>query len=90
MDYIKKYHTTGLSWNPNGGDAKRLFGSTASAGPAGGPPPPPAAPKQPLTSTPSAKPSSNAAAALFAEINKVFYFSIVPPVNVAIFKGTVG
>ena len=70
MDYIKKYHTTGLSWNPNGGDAKTLFGSTASAGPAGGPPPPPAAPKQPLTSTPSAKPSSNAAAALFAEINK--------------------
>lgn len=48
--YIKKYHTTGLAWNPRGGDAASFQSSApaASAAPSGpgapppGPPPPPA------------------------------------------------
>jgi len=48
--YIKKYHTTGLSWNPKGGDASAFQSSapavsSAPSGPAApppGPPPPPA------------------------------------------------
>jgi adenylyl cyclase-associated protein len=40
-DYIRKHHTTGLSWNPRGGDAKAASAG-ASAAPAPGPPPPPA------------------------------------------------
>lgn len=48
--YIKKYHTTGLAWNPKGGDAASFQSSApaASAAPSGpgapppGPPPPPA------------------------------------------------
>jgi adenylyl cyclase-associated protein len=44
--YVKKYHTTGLSWNAKGGDAKSAPAASAPvatpAPSAGGPPPPPA------------------------------------------------
>ncbi|EGC37548.1 hypothetical protein DICPUDRAFT_53913 [Dictyostelium purpureum] len=43
--YIKQYHTTGLTWNPKGGDAKSAAPAPAApaapAPSAGGPPPPP-------------------------------------------------
>jgi len=38
--FIKQYHTTGLEWNPKGGDASSASVSTSSSS-AGGPPPPP-------------------------------------------------
>lgn len=43
--YIKNFHTTGVSWNPKGGDAasaKPSAGGAPSGGPPGAPPPPPA------------------------------------------------
>lgn len=45
QNYIKKYHTTGLSWNPRGGDASSANGAPAPP-PRGGPglPPPPPPP----------------------------------------------
>jgi len=39
-NFVKKYHTTGLVWNPKGGEATAASGS-APAPSAGGPPPPP-------------------------------------------------
>lgn len=53
--YIKKHHTTGLAWNPKGGNALSASASAPKAAggppppPAGGPPPPPP-PSAPLTS----------------------------------------
>jgi len=77
--FIKKNHTTGLVWNPRGGDAGSFKGGSAPAPAAaapkaggGGPPPPPPAPSAPLTqagessSSKSSAPTGN----LFAEINK--------------------
>lgn len=45
QNYIKKYHTTGLAWNPRGGDAASAGGAPAPP-PRGGPglPPPPPPP----------------------------------------------
>jgi len=77
--YIKKHHTTGLTWNPRGGDAKELASVTASsapapaapsagpAGPAGPPPPPPASSLMGDAPTDSKKANTGA---LFAELNK--------------------
>jgi adenylyl cyclase-associated protein len=67
--YIKQYHTTGLTWNPQGGDAKGATPTHSSGGappppPAGGPPPPPPV----VTSAPAAKGPDMGA--LFASINK--------------------
>ena len=63
VPYIKKNHTTGLSWNPRGGDAK-----PAAAGAAA-----PAA-SAPAAAAPKAAPAAAAApvkgAALFSELNK--------------------
>lgn len=46
--YVKKNHTTGLSWNPKGGDLKaqmsKVSSSAPAAAPAGGPAPPPPGP----------------------------------------------
>jgi adenylyl cyclase-associated protein len=75
--FIKKNHTTGLVWNPRGGDAGSFKGGSAPAaapsGGAGGPPPPPPAPTAPLTQpgegTKADKPGPNPGN-LFAEINK--------------------
>lgn len=73
--YIKQYHTTGLVWNPKGGDAKSMMSSGRSsgkqAGP-GGPPLPPPPPPQGLfddiTVTKSAE--DTARNALFSDLNK--------------------
>jgi adenylyl cyclase-associated protein len=55
IDYVKAYHTTGLSWNPQGGDA-----ATAT----------PSAPSTAPPSTAPAPVKSGGAAALFGEISK--------------------
>jgi adenylyl cyclase-associated protein len=34
MDYVKEYHTTGVSWNPKGGDITEYSADTAAAAPA--------------------------------------------------------
>jgi len=60
IGYIKQYHTTGLTWNPNGGVAK------APATPAA-----PAAAPAPKKAPAAAKPAAKAGGAgLFAELNK--------------------
>jgi len=63
--YVKKYYTTGLTWNPKGSDAS-----------GGGPPPPPPGPAPPppppmgaLDASP-AVPASNPRADLLAALNK--------------------
>ncbi|KAK6960044.1 adenylyl cyclase-associated protein 2 [Biomphalaria glabrata] len=77
QNYIKQYHTTGLSWNPRGGDAKSVSASSAATPPpppAGGgpppPPPPPGPPPPPDMSSSSSKKDDDAKAALFAQLNK--------------------
>jgi adenylyl cyclase-associated protein len=72
--YIKDYHTTGLTWNAQGGEAKALATSAGSAAPkaAGGLPPPPPPPSAPLAGPPTttgAKPAVDTAG-LFSEISK--------------------
>lgn len=70
VTYIKDHHTTGVSWNPQGGDAAA---SKPSAGKGAPPPPPPGPPPPP---PPAQEPSesggggSDVHAALFAEINR--------------------
>ncbi|KAL0491636.1 adenylate cyclase associated protein CAP1 [Acrasis kona] len=64
--YVKEYHTTGLKWNPSGGDAKSAAASSASA---------PSSSSS--SSTPAPKPSTSAPSSggapakndLFAAIN---------------------
>jgi len=65
--FIKKYHTTGLTWNPKGGDSSSAKPATAPS--KSGPPPPPPPPPAPTPSPESDKPVVNPAN-LFAEINK--------------------
>lgn len=63
--YIKTHHTTGLTWNPKGGDAAAAAPASAPKPPAAAPPPPAAAP---ASSAPkAAAPDTNA---LFAALNK--------------------
>ncbi|TPX67087.1 hypothetical protein SpCBS45565_g03994 [Spizellomyces sp. 'palustris'] len=67
--YVKKHHTTGLSWNPRGGDAKSASAAApapVSRGGAPAPPPPPAVGVLPTSSQGGGPPT----AALFSELNK--------------------
>jgi adenylyl cyclase-associated protein len=69
-NYIKKHHTTGLNWNPRGGDASSASASAPAASAGGPPPPPPPAPavtEAPVGSSKGAAPDTGA---LFAAINK--------------------
>ncbi|ORY50293.1 hypothetical protein BCR33DRAFT_694806 [Rhizoclosmatium globosum] len=76
--YVKKHHTTGVAWNPRGGDAKAAASAApAAAAPApsaGGPPPPPPAPSAAQLEAlggGASKPSPAAAVGnLFAALNK--------------------
>jgi len=70
--FIKKYHTTGLAWNPRGGDASSFSGAAAAAPAAarGGPPPPPPPPSAPLAAADTGKKDGPNPTALFAELNK--------------------
>lgn len=73
VTYIKKWHTTGVTWNPKGGDAIANAAGSGAAAPAaaapaaGGPPPPPPAPAPGQLD--SAPPKASAAANLFSELN---------------------
>lgn len=68
-EYIMKYHTTGLSWNPKGGDATATAASlkqSASVADSGAPPPPPPPPPAPVfesSGIPPPPPPPSAAAA---------------------------
>jgi adenylyl cyclase-associated protein len=68
--YIKKHHTTDVTWNARGGDASSVSSAPAAKS-GGGPPPPPAGVPPPVASAP-AKASAPApdANALFAALNK--------------------
>jgi len=75
--WIKTYHTTGLTWS-GGADAGGFVGAAASSGASAGGPPPPGPPPPPvldLTSDPASGGSGGGGkgdmAALFAEINAV-------------------
>jgi len=73
--YIKKSHTTGLSWNPKGKDATSVTGAPAPPPPAGGgpPPPPPPGPPPPPEVVPGATTGGGGEsqrANLLAELNK--------------------
>ncbi|KAI8802268.1 adenylate cyclase associated N terminal-domain-containing protein [Cladochytrium replicatum] len=77
--YVKKFHTTGVAWNPKGGDAKTAsadvghggwLGRTSDGAPSGGPPPPPLPTAEQLEKFSSPAPKPAAAGGLFSEINK--------------------
>ncbi|KAL2914908.1 suppressor of rasval19 [Polyrhizophydium stewartii] len=73
--YVKQWHTTGLSWNPRGGDAKSVAaaGGPAPAAGAAPPPPPPlptAAQLEAFGGGPSGAAAPAGAGALFSEISK--------------------
>ncbi|KAJ3267612.1 F-actin-capping protein subunit alpha [Borealophlyctis nickersoniae] len=61
--YVKKWHTTGLTWNPRGGDAKSFSGSAPAATAAA----PASAPAPQTTAAPAA---GGKPAGLFSELNK--------------------
>ncbi|KAH7340970.1 adenylate cyclase associated N terminal-domain-containing protein [Rhizoctonia solani] len=82
LDELKKYviehHTTGLAWNPQGGDATQ-FKSASVTPAAGGPPPPPPPPPPagvppppppPAAAASTAAPAAPDASAVFAQINQ--------------------
>ena len=75
--YVKQHHTTGLTWNAKGGDARSLMAQSAPVAPpapggGGGPPLPPPPPPPGLFDDikVEANPEKSARNALFAEINQ--------------------
>ncbi|XP_053123518.1 adenylyl cyclase-associated protein 1 [Hemicordylus capensis] len=74
QEYIKEYHTTGLTWNKTGpiATAGGSGSPAAPAPPCGGPPPPPPGPPPPPAPAPTSSGSDDAASrsALFAQINQ--------------------
>ena len=70
--YVKQYHTTGLVWNPKGGDAKAASKSSTN-GTSGGPPAPPPPPPPPppgLFDDVQEDSQDKARNALFDDLNK--------------------
>lgn len=70
--YIRQVHTTGLVWNPRGGDAKTTFGHGKGAAP---PPPPPMGsmpppPPPPAMGAPLVDQDANARSALLRDLNQ--------------------
>lgn len=77
MAFVKDQHTTGLVWNPKGGDAKANATTSNGAAapppppPAGGPPPPPPPPPADLfADIVATNPEDTARNKLFDELNK--------------------
>jgi adenylyl cyclase-associated protein len=70
--YIMQHHTTGLSWNPKGGDAESASSATSGPPPPPPPPGPPAAPAPPPAPSAAAGGSATAGGmdAVFSQINK--------------------
>jgi len=77
-EYVTNNHKKGVTWNPNGGDAKeiaaKLYGGGGAPKAPAAPRAPPSAPAPPPPPPPGAKPKGAAApsptSGLFAEINK--------------------
>ena len=79
-DYIKRNHTTGVTWNPNGGVASAAGGAAPAPAPPpapakkgpGGPPPPPGPPPklEDLEDKRASKKPAADTGALFADLNK--------------------
>jgi len=67
---VKQYHTTGLVWNPKGGEAKAATVSATNGGPAAPPPPPPPPPPEMSDDVSSGSSSDKQRNALFADLNK--------------------
>merc|ERR1711974_37236 len=71
--YVKQYHTTGVTWNPKGGDASSRVSEADSADdgapppPSGGPPPPPDVPE---VDTSAADKAASARSGLLDALNK--------------------
>lgn len=65
--YVKKFYTTGLTWNPKGGEATVKAGGAPPPPPGPAPPPPPPAGALDLTAP---DPAKNARADLLAALNK--------------------
>jgi len=79
QNYVRKFHTTGLVWNPKGTalDSNSLnrtpppATASAPAPAAGGPPPPPPPPPPPMmNTTPSKAPTETDMSAVFAQLNQ--------------------
>ncbi|KAF7796738.1 hypothetical protein EIP86_007921 [Pleurotus ostreatoroseus] len=69
--YVKKYHTTGLAWNPSGISTEQYKPAGAPAAAGGAPPPPPPPPPGPPPPPASAPaPAAGGVAAVFAELNR--------------------
>lgn len=74
--YVKQWHTTGVAWNPKGGDAASYQGGAGSSGvaAAGGAPPPPPPPPPPAAeqeATPTARSAPAAGPGAFlAQLNQ--------------------
>merc|ERR1712156_1274070 len=66
---VKQFHTTGLVWNPKGGDAKAQTVSTTNGGPAAPPPPPPPPPPE-ADDIPSGGGADSGRNALLASLNQ--------------------
>jgi len=69
QNFVKKHHTTGVAWNPRGGDASSASvsaSSNAAPAPPGPPGPPPPGPPPPTTTATSAPDMNN----VFAALNK--------------------
>jgi len=70
--YVKKNHTTGLTWNPKGGDAS-AFQPSSSSSSSGSVPPPPGPPPPPpadFSASSSSKSKAPDMGGVFAELNK--------------------
>ncbi|XP_044280879.1 adenylyl cyclase-associated protein 1 isoform X2 [Varanus komodoensis] len=72
QEYIKEYHTTGLTWSKTGPLPTDMENGSRAPPPRGGPPPPPPGPPPPPISAPSSSGSADPASrsALFAQINQ--------------------
>lgn len=74
QDYIKQYHTTGLTWNPQGGDATSARSAPSAPAAGGAPPPPPPGPPPPppppADHVASSGGGSDSRTALFAALSK--------------------
>jgi len=67
--YIKKHHTTGLTWNPRGGDASSYSGGSSDSD-AGVPPPPGPPPPPPVEAASDRSGGAPDMSNVFASLNK--------------------
>lgn len=68
--YVLKTHTTGLVWNPSGGDAATFKGGAAPVLASGGPPPPPPPPPAADVSSGNGTAPAGGMGAVFGQLNQ--------------------